>query len=149
MRGHEQKIETFIKGLEKDGPRDTQEFEKIEIPNPTVSKSISKSTNKFPTINTENGEKWLGKINKDVPNPTDKDFDRERHFNEHTKRTAMYSSWNKAGFGAHDGLLIDPNNPLYKGYAHYKENVDADKDLYDTIMKLTGGNGEHNKGGKK
>ena len=124
-------------------PRDTQEFEKVEIPNPTVAKSISKSTNKYPTINTENGEKWLGKINKDAPSPTEKDIDRACHFKRHTKRTALYSSWNRAGFGANDGMMLDPHNELYKGYKHYKENVDADKDLYDYLMKSTGGNGEH------
>ena len=76
--------------------------------------------------------------------PTEKDAKRFRHWTQHDNRTAYYSSLNKAGItpkDLEDGSVIAQG--YTGGYKHYKENVDADKDLYDYLMKSTGGNGEH------
>lgn len=58
-------------------PRDTGEFEKVEIPNPTVSKSISKVNAKFPSFYSDKG--YVSMINKDAPDVSGKDLDRYNH----------------------------------------------------------------------
>ena len=41
--------------------------------------------------------------------------------------------------------IANSNPGLEKGFNNYKASVDADKGIYDYLMKATGGNGEHNK----
>lgn len=144
-RGYEQKIETFVKDLQKEGPRDTQEFEKVEIPNSTVSKSLAKIEKAYkPIIVGPHGEKkYLGGSEEDKNAVTDKDVKNYIHWNDHTTNSQIYSNLKRAGVQPGD---YTPNNrKLHDGYEHYNDNVDSDKALYDTLMKITGGNGEHNK----
>lgn len=125
-------------------PRDTEEFEKVEIPNPTVQKAINKVNNKIPTIQTTEGWKW--KINYDAETPSKKDMERYNHWMRHKNGSAFYSNLNKQGITPKDvdDAKVITSEPT-RGYKHYKENVDADKELYDYLMDATGGNGEKKK----
>ena len=125
-------------------PRDTGEFEKIEQPNKAVQSAINKFTNKIQSFRTSDNQTKF-KLNPKGEMPTEKDAKRFRHWTQHANRTADYSSLNRDGITPKD-MGKDPYfvaKGYTGGYKHYKENVDADKDLYDYLMKSTGGNGEH------
>lgn len=121
-------------------PRDTDEFEKVEIPNPTVQKSITKVQARYPSFWTQDN-RYHESINRNAPEVTGKDMDRYNHWKKHEGWTNVYR---EAHRNKEDDLRLIPESKHHeRAYKHYTENVDADKDLYDYLMKTTKGNGEH------
>ena len=68
-------------------------------------------------------------------------MDRYNHWKRHEGWTNLYSTAHR--HKENDLRLIPDSKHIEDGYKHYIKNVDADKDLYDYLMKSTGGNGEH------
>lgn len=139
----------------KNGVRDTGDFQKVEVPNPTVAKSIAKIEKAYKPV----GSKVIPGSKEDKDAVTTKDWNRFMHWKNHQVMSSAYSHLNQAGVGAgqlFDGRVdkngdpaVEPQNEaeqkLHDGYKHYKDNLDADQDTYDDMLSLTGGNGEHNK----